>query len=94
MKTKAHNKNIFARSPTLDTVIMIEKTIKKYSGEHRRIIWNRLPKKVMWQTYLFALEYLQNTYKIAFDRKKHVAYIWNPQLYDKYSKRKDLKWKQ
>lgn len=63
----------FKRSPTLDTVIMIEKAIKKYSGEHRRMIWQKLPKKVMWQTYLFTLEYLVKNNKIAFDRMNHCS---------------------
>ena len=47
------------RSPTLDTVLMVEKTIEKYSGEYNRTeIWKRLPRKVMWQTYLIIFGYL------------------------------------
>lgn len=39
-------KNIFARSPTLDTVLMIEKVIEKYSGEFNKTrLWKKLPKK-------------------------------------------------
>ena len=49
---KQINKNPFMRSPTLDTVLMVERTIEKYSGElNRRELWKRLPRKVMWQTY-------------------------------------------
>ena len=29
-------KNPFIRSPTLDTVLMVERTIEKYSGEFNR----------------------------------------------------------
>ena len=83
----------FKRSPTLETVLMIEKTVKKYSGEHRREVWKKLPKKVMWQTYLFTLDYLRSINKIAFDRLNHVCYIWNPKLANYYLKRKDLSWK-
>ena len=43
---EAQTKNIFARSPTLDTVIMVEKTIEKYSGEFNRTeLWKNLPRK-------------------------------------------------
>jgi len=77
----ARKQNPFERSPTLGTVMMVEKTINKYSGEfNRREIWKKLPKKVMWQTYLVVLDYLETTNKIAFDREGHIAYIWNPDL--------------
>ena len=57
-------KNKYERSPTLDTVLMVEKAIEKSSGEfNRRQLWKNLPKKVMWQTYLVVLDYLMNTSK-------------------------------
>ncbi|MGV8161738.1 MAG: hypothetical protein ACP5N2_00215 [Candidatus Nanoarchaeia archaeon] len=88
MKTK----NPFARSPTLDTVIMIEKTIEEYSGEYSKtLLWKKLPKKVMWQTFLVALAYLESINKIAFDKEEKIAYIWNPSLSRKLSKRKEIK---
>ena len=49
-------KNPFKRSPTLDTVLMVEKSIEKHSGEYNRTeLCKSLPKKVMWQTYLVIL---------------------------------------
>ena len=85
-------KNPFVRSPTLDTVLMVEKTIEKYSGEYNRTeLWKNLPKKVMWQTYLVILEYLENINKIAFDREEKIAYIWNPKLAKKLRRRKEIK---
>tara|TARA_Y100000034_G_scaffold115112_1_gene151948 strand:- start:726 stop:1004 length:279 start_codon:yes stop_codon:yes gene_type:complete len=84
--------NKLVRSPTLDTVLMIERTIEKYSGEFNRTeIWKMLPKKVMWQTYLVVLEYLENINKIAFDKNNILGYIWNPSLTKKLSKRKEIK---
>ncbi len=86
-------KNPFIRSPTLDTVLMIEKTIEEYSGEFNRTqIWKKLPKKVMWQTYLIVLDYLESINKIAFDRNGTMGYIWNPELAKKILKRKNTKW--
>lgn len=84
--------NPFVRSPTLDTVLMVERTIEKYSGEYNRTgLWKKLPRKVMWQTYLVILEYLENINKIAIDRDGKIAYIWNPVLASKLKLRKDIK---
>jgi len=85
-------KNIFARSPTLQTVLMVEKFIEKYSGEFNKTeLWNRLPRKVMWQTYLIILEYLQSINKIAIDSVGIVGYIWNPKLAGILAKRPEIK---
>ncbi|MBT4352607.1 hypothetical protein HOD20_08800 [archaeon] len=82
----------FVRSPTLDTVLMIEKTIKKFSGEYNRTeIWKNLPKKVMWQTYLVVLEYLESINKTAVDKEGKIGYIWNPILMKKLKLRKEIK---
>lgn len=84
-------KNPFERSPTLDTVMMVEKAIEESSGEFNRTeLWKNLPKKVMWQTYLVILEYLQSINKIAFDRDGKIAYIWNPQLAKRLRARKEI----
>ncbi len=81
--------NPFARSPTLDTVMMIERTIEKYSGEFNRTeIWKKLDKKVMWQTYLITLEYLQSINKIAISSNDILVYIWSPEIAKKFMKRK------
>ena len=84
--------NPFVRSPTLDTVLMVEKTIEEHSGEYNRTeLWKNLPRKVMWQTFLVIIDYLQTINKIAFDKEGTIGYIWNPQLARKYHKRTDLR---
>jgi hypothetical protein len=81
--------NPIARSPTLDTVLMIEKTIEKYSAElNRTELWKKLPKKVMWQTYLTVLDYLENINKIGFAREGIIVYLWNPKLAKRLEKMK------
>ena len=91
MKNKL-TKNPFIRSPTLDTVLMVEKTIEKYSGEFNRTqLWKALPKKVMWQTYLLILDYLQSINKIAIDGTGKIAYIWSPEVFAKFAKRKKIR---
>lgn len=87
-----NEKNIFARSPTLDTVLMIERIIEEFSGEfNRTTLWKKLPKKVMWQTYLIVLDYLQSINKIAFDSNGVIGYIWSPEIAKRFSKRKEVK---
>ncbi len=82
----------FVRSPTLDTVLMVEHTIDEFSGEFNRTeLWKNLPKKVMWQTYLVVLDYLESINKIAFDVNGTIAYIWNPKLAKKLILRKEIK---
>lgn len=92
MQTRQILKSQYERSPTLDTVLMVEKTIEKYSGEFNRTeLWKKLPKKVMWQTFLVILDYLESISKIALDREGKIAYIWNPSLAKKLRLRKEIK---
>ena len=83
--------NILSRSPTLDTVLMVERTIDEYSGEFNRTeIWKKLPKKVMWQTYLVILDYLQSVNKIGISKGGILVYIWSPKLAKILSKRPEI----
>ncbi len=84
-------KNRYERSPTLETVLMVERSVEKCSGEYNRTeLWKQLPRKVMWQTYLVVLDYLQSINKIALDKEGKIAYIWNPQLARRLRKRKEI----
>ena len=77
------------RSPTLETVKMVEGTIRKHSGEFKKTqIWEKLPRKVMWSTYLVVLDYLEETNKIIIGDKGVITYIWNPELIKRYLTRK------
>jgi hypothetical protein len=92
IKSNQSTKSKYERSPTLDTVMMIERTIEKYSAEYnRREIWKKLPKKVMWQTYVVSLDYLESINKIAIDKEGKIGYIWNPLLAKKLASKKEIK---
>jgi len=81
--------NPYLRSPTLETVLMVERTIDKYSGElNRTELWKKLPRKVMWQTYLMILNYLQSINKIAISSKGILVYIWSPESAKQFINRK------
>ena len=71
--------NDIARSPTLQTVLMVEKFIDEHSGEYKKTeLFKKLPKKVMWQTFQVIMEYLEGISKIVYDKEGYVIYIWNP----------------
>ncbi len=83
--------NPFVRSPTLDTVLMVERAIEENSGEYNRTeLWRKLPRQVMWQTFLVILDYLESINKIAFDKENKIAYIWNPKLAQLLRKRREI----
>jgi len=81
--------NKMFRSPTLETVKMVEKTIKDNSGEFKKTqIWEKLPRKIMWPTYLIILDYLEEMNKIMVGEDGIITYIWNPELLKRVLNRK------
>ena len=90
LELRKNRENLIARSPTLGTVLMVEETIEKYSGEvNRTELWKKLPRKVMWQTYLIILDYLLTSNKIVIDpRDEKIVWIWNPKLVKMLEKQK------
>jgi len=85
-------KNNVARSPTLQTVLMVEKFIDENSGEFKKTeLFKNLPKKVMWQTFQVIMEYLERNLKIVYDNKGYAVYIWNPEFYEKIKHRPAIK---
>lgn len=84
--------NKVARSPTLQTVLMVEKFMEEHSGEFKKTeLFNKLPKKVMWQTFQVIMEYLEKSYKIIFEKDGKVTYIWNPTFFEKVKNRPNIK---
>ena len=80
-----------ARSPTLQTVFMVEKFIEDNSGEYKKTeLWKNLPKKVMWQTFQVIVDYLESINKIVYDREGYIVYIWNPEFYNKIKERPEI----
>ena len=69
--------------PRLDTVLMVEKTIKKldyYPTKNQ--LWRALPKMVMWQTFNTIIDYLENSNKIIIDKDGEVLWVFadNPKI--------------
>ena len=81
--------NIITRSPRLETVILVERFIKEYSGEFKKTeLLNNLPKKIMWGTFNVIIKYLYENNKIGVDKEGYIIYIWNPELIQKLLNKK------
>ena len=81
------------RFPRLDTVLMVEKFIKKYDGEFKkRALWENLPKKMMYQTFCVILDYLLYSGKISIDSENKIGWIHYPENTNKHIKNKHLFW--
>ena len=66
-------------SPTLESVIMVEETIQKYSQDCGKYqLWKKLPKKMMYQTFQLILDYLDKSGKIMIDKDGIVIWTYNP----------------
>jgi hypothetical protein len=66
--------------PRLDTVIMVEETIKRAKEYQTKAeLLRSLPKKVMYPTFLLILDYLEKSNKVYMDKKDgRIVWIWNP----------------
>lgn len=63
-------------SPTLESIKMVEATIKKYSQEYGKYqLWKKLPKKMMYQTFQTILDYLEESGKIMIDKRDRIV-LW------------------
>ena len=71
--------------PRLDTVLMVEDFVRKHSGEYTKTaLWQKLPRRVMYQTYCLILDYLGESAKVSVDREGKVGWIYNPALAKKF----------
>ena len=81
----------WVRSPTLQTVLMVDEFIKKHSSEYTKTeIFRKLPKKVMWGTFQIIIKYLEESYRIAIEKDGKITYIWNPELLEKVRTRREI----
>lgn len=68
------------RYPRLDTVLMIEEAIQKAKEYPTKAeLLRSLPKKIMYQTFNLALDYLEYSGKIYIDKDGAIVWIWDPE---------------
>jgi hypothetical protein len=70
---------------------MIEEFIRQHSGEFTKTqLWKNLPRKVMYQTFCVAFEYLMNSNKIAvWPETNKIVWIWDQTLVKKVLMRRE-----
>lgn len=79
------------RFPRLDTVIMVERFIQKYDGEYKKkAVWQKLPKRMMYQTFCLVIDYLFHSRKISIDSEGKIGWIYYPKSVDERIKNKHL----
>jgi len=89
---KKRIKNYPVRSPTLQTVLMVEEFIKEHNSEFKKTeLFEKLPRKVMWNTFQIIMTYLEDTYKIIIEKDGIITYIWNPKFFEKIKDRPEIK---
>ncbi|MFH1769940.1 MAG: hypothetical protein ABH828_00085 [archaeon] len=75
-------------SPRLESVIMVEKAIKKSKDELGKYqLWRILPKKMMYQTFQVIINYLEESGKIFIDKDGKIVWIWDPEGIKQFMKK-------
>lgn len=93
-EVRTMKKKNFARSPRLDTVLMVEKFIKENDGEYKKKqLWERLPKRMMYPTYSTILDYLLVSGKISVDSEGKIGWIFYPEASKKRLEMAHLTWR-
>lgn len=63
--------------PRLDTVLMVEDAIKNAKNyQSKTSLWNKLPKKVMYQTYKIVIDYLIQSRKVMVTKDNKIVWIF------------------
>ena len=61
------------RKPRVDTILMVENQIQAAkSYPTKRELWQKLPRKVQYQTFNRILDYLESSNKILIDKREIV----------------------
>jgi len=69
--------------PNINTVLMVEKTLKEHDEPMRKMqLWKALPRSTEYPTFTYILGYLESHNLITFDNKGKVVWIAadNPKL--------------
>jgi len=79
-----------AHSPTLETVLMVEQTLKELGTCTITELYRSLPRTVIYPTLRLIIEYFYAKGFIASDSKGKIVWVYNPGLVRRYSKKPGL----
>jgi len=82
-----------AHSPTLDTVLMVEETMKELGACTITELYKKLPRTVVYPTLKLIISYFYAKGFIMSDKEGKIVWVYNPALVKKYSARPDLRMK-
>ena len=88
MELKRHKNS---HSPTLDTVIMVEETIKRIGACSITELYRALPRTVIYPTLKLIIEYFYTKGFIASDKEGKIVWIYNPELVRRYEAKPHLR---
>ncbi len=75
----------------INTLRIVENRIKRYDGEFKKKqLWEHLPKKMMYQTFLVAIDYLLYSRKISMDSQGTLGWIFYPEKIKEHLKQPHL----
>lgn len=80
-----------AHSPTLDTVMMVEGTIKELGTCTITELYKNLPRTVVYPTLKLIISYFYAKGFIMSDKEGKIVWVYNPELVRKYAARPDLR---
>ncbi len=80
-----------AHSPTLDTVLMVEETLKQLGACTLTGLYKALPRTVIYPTLKLIIEYFYAKGFVMSDKEGKIVWVYNPRLVRKYKARPDLK---
>lgn len=59
---------------------MVEAALFRYKSDKKLSwIWKKLPKKVMWTTFITIVDYLEYSGRIHVEKDKTVSWLWDPE---------------
>jgi hypothetical protein len=91
--TRMRRKSYPLRYPRLDTVLMVERFVQRHDGEFRKKqMWEKLPKRMMYQTFCVIIDYLLYSGKISVDAEGKIGWIYYPEKVEMDLKFKHLFW--
>jgi hypothetical protein len=79
--------------PTLETVIMVEDTLKRAGPISMSQLHRSTERQIMWGTLRVIISYLESRNMVATAKDGKIVWIFNPKLVEKYRKRKGLEWR-
>ena len=70
--------------PQLDTVLIVEYYMEKFSGKYnKKALWRALPMSMTYDTYLVIFDYLSESGKLSLDTGGNIWWTWNQEPFKK-----------